>query len=430
MIIFILGGSYMGLIKAFTGSAGGVLADLWKEFFVCDSIPADVLVLKGEKRITGRSANTKASDDLITNGSGIIVSDGQCMMIVDQGEIVEFCAEPGQYTYDTSSEPTVFEGGFGKGILNSFKVFGKRFTFGGDTAKDQRVYYFNTKEILGNKYGTPNPVPFRVVDKNIGLDVDIAVRCHGEYSYKLTDPILFYKNVAGNVDREYTRDEIDEQLRSELLTALQPAFAKISEMGIRYSAIPGHTMELSDALNEVLSKKWGNLRGIKIASFGVSSITASEDDEDMIKRLQRSAVLKDPTMAAATLTEAQAEAMKSAAANEGTGAFMAFAGLNMAQTMGSGSAKGLFEMGQQQKEQAAGTWKCSCGAENTGKFCSACGKPQPSAAGTWKCSCGAENTGNFCFNCGKPRPASNTWKCSCGTENTGNFCSNCGKPKA
>lgn len=387
----------MGLIKAAAGSAGGVLADQWKEFFVCDSIPADILVLKGERRVTGRSSNTRASDNLITNGSGIVVSDGQCMMIVDQGEIVEFCAEPGRFTYDASSEPTVFEGGFGKGLADSFKTFGRRFTYGGDTAKDQRVYYFNTKEIIGNKYGTPNPVPFRVVDKNIGLDVDIAVRCHGEYSYRLVDPILFYKNVSGNVDGEYKRGEIDEQLRSELLTALQPAFAKISEMGIRYSAIVGHTMELANALNEVLSAKWAELRGIKISSFGVSSITASEEDEDMIKRLQRSAVLKDPTMAAATLTEAQAEAMKAAAANEGTGAFMAFAGLNMAQTMGANSTKGLFELGQEQKQ--AGAWKCSCGAENTGKFCGNCGSAKPAEA--WICSCGAQNTGKFCGNCGK-----------------------------
>lgn len=391
------GADYMGLIKAAAGSAGGVLADQWKEFFVCDSIPADILVLKGERRVTGRSSNTRASDNLITNGSGIVVSDGQCMMIVDQGEIVEFCAEPGRFTYDASSEPTVFEGGFGKGLADSFKTFGRRFTYGGDTAKDQRVYYFNTKEIIGNKYGTPNPVPFRVVDKNIGLDVDIAVRCHGEYSYRLVDPILFYKNVSGNVDGEYKRGEIDEQLRSELLTALQPAFAKISEMGIRYSAIVGHTMELANALNEVLSAKWAELRGIKISSFGVSSITASEEDEDMIKRLQRSAVLKDPTMAAATLTEAQAEAMKAAAANEGTGAFMAFAGLNMAQTMGANSTKGLFELGQEQKQ--AGAWKCSCGAENTGKFCGNCGSAKPAEA--WICSCGAQNTGKFCGNCGK-----------------------------
>ncbi|HZK22277.1 MAG TPA: SPFH domain-containing protein [Oscillospiraceae bacterium] len=389
----------MGLIKAAVGSGGGVLADQWKEFFVCDSIAANVLVKKGEKRVTGRSSNRKGSDNFITNGSGVIVHEGQCMMIVDQGEIVEFCAEPGHFTYDSKSSPTVFEGGFGQGIKDSFKMFGKRFTYGGDTGKDQRVYYFNTKEIVGNKYGTVNPIPFRVVDRNIGLDVDIAVRCHGEYSYRLVDPILFYKNVSGNVETDYSRDTIENQLRSELLTALQPAFAKISEMGVRYSAIPSHTSELSQALNEVLSSMWEKLRGIKISSFGVSSITASEDDEKMIKELQKSAVLKDPTMAAAALTEAQAAAMKSAAANEGAGAFMAFAGMNMAQNVGGGAAKDLFALGNEQKK--ADDWKCSCGTENKGNFCSNCGNPKD--AGPWKCSCGTENKGNFCGNCGKPK---------------------------
>ena len=246
----------MGLIKAFAGAAGGVLADQWREYFYCDSIDADTLAVRGQKRVNKkRSSNTKGSDNIISNGSIIAVADGQCMMIVEQGKVAEFCAEPGEFVYDTSTEPSVFYGGFGKGLLESFKTFGKRFTFGGDTAKDQRVYYFNTKEIIGNKYGTPNAVPFRVVDNNIGLDIDISIKCFGEYSYKIIDPMIFYKNVCGNVTEAYRRENLDSQLKSELMTALQPAFAKISEMGIRYSALPGHTTEISDALNEVLKIK-------------------------------------------------------------------------------------------------------------------------------------------------------------------------------
>ena len=210
----------------------------------------------------GRSSNTKGNDNIISNGSGIAVADGQCMIIVEQGKIVEICAEPGEFTYDSSTEPSIFSGKLGDSIKESFKAVGKRFTYGGDTGKDQRVYYFNTKELIGNMFGTPNPVPFRVVDRNIGLDIDISVRCNGTYSYKISDPILFYTNVCGNVEREYAREEIDGQLKSEFLNALQPAFAKISDMGIRYSALPGHTMELSDAMNEVLTEKWGNLRGL------------------------------------------------------------------------------------------------------------------------------------------------------------------------
>jgi len=427
-------GIAMGLISAAGGAIGGVLADQWREYFYCEALNTDVLVSKGQKRVNEkRSSNTRASDNIITNGSIISVNEGQFMMIVEQGKVVEFSDEPGEFVYDTSTEPSLFYGGFGKGLVDSLKLIAKRFTFGGDTAKDQRVYFFNKKEILGNKYGTANPVPFRVVDKNIGLDIDIAIRCFGEYSYRFVDPLLFYANVCGNVENEYLRSEIDSQLKTELMTALQPAFAKISEMGIRYSALPGHTQEIADALNEVLTEKWKNLRGIAVASFGVSSVSASDEDEDLIKKLQQAAALKDPTMAAAVLTNAQAQAMQDAAKNEGAGAFVAFAGMNAAANAGGTSANSLYGMGQQQQQSgAAATWICpKCNHPgNTGKFCSNCGEPKP-VEGGWTCAnCGqAGNTGKFCSNCGKPKPEGA--KCpKCGYEipagETPKFCPECG----
>lgn len=432
----------MGLLKAGIGALSGVLADQWREYFYSEALSSDVLISKGRKRTSKRSSNTKAEDNIISNGSIISVNNGQCMMIIEQGKVVDICAEPGEFVYDTSTEPSIFYGGLGAGLIKSFETLGKRFTFGGDTAKDQRVYYVNTKEIMGNKYGTPNPVPFRVVDKNIGLDIDIAIRCHGEYSYKIVDPLLFYANVSGNVENEYSRENIDGMLKTELMTALQPAFAKISEMGIRYSALPGHTMELADALNEVLSKKWTQLRGVAVASFGVSSVSASEEDELMIKQLQKSAVMRDPTMAAATLVGAQSDAMRAAAENEG-GAMMGFMGLGMAQNAGGSSVQNLFAMGQQQEQAQAGNkaeskvqgWNCSCGAVgNSGKFCMECGKPKPDVSGNWTCSCDAGgNTGKFCMECGAPRPAdAASYKCNkCGWEpeksNTPpKFCPECG----
>lgn len=426
----------MGLIKAFTGALGGTTADQWREYFYCDSLSADTLVAKGQKRVSGRSSNRKGEENIISNGSVIAVNEGQCMIIVEQGKVTELCAEAGEFLYDSSTEPSIFYGGLGKGILDSFKTIGKRFTFGGDTAKDQRVYFFNTKEIMGNKYGTPNPVPFRVVDRNVGLDVDIAIRCHGEYSYKITDPILFYTNVCGNVAGVYDRSEIDGQLKSELMTALQPAFAKISDMGIRYSALPGHTVEMAEALNEVLSEKWSKMRGISVFSIGINSVTASEEDEKMIKELQRNAAYRNPTMAAATLVGAQAQAMQDAAKNTGgAGAFMGFAGMNMANAAGGMNARDLYAMGAAQPASAPAasakdSWKCACGTVNTGRFCSGCGKPQPAPEGAWKCECGAENTGRYCSECGKPKPEAKTgWTCSCGAVNKGKFCSECGKPK-
>ena len=436
----------MGLIKAISGAIRGVTADQWKEYFYCDSLDSNVLVTKGRKRTNSKfGSGNKGNDNLITNGSVIAVNEGQCMIIVDQGKVVEFSAEAGEFMYDTSSEPSLLYGDLGENIGKTFSQIGKRFTFGGDTGKDQRVYFFNTKEIMKNLYGTAQPVPFRVVDTNIGLDVDISVRCNGEYSYQIFDPILFYTNVCGNVADEFTKDEIAGILKSELMTALQPAFAQISAMGIRYSAVPAHTKELADALNQELSEKWGRLRGIRIVSFGINTIKASEEDEAMIKELQKTAVLRNPNMAAATLVGAQAEAMKAAASNTSTGPMMAFAGMNAANATGGMDANSLFAMGQQQaapnpaptaptqSASSADSWTCTCGKTNTGKFCVECGSPKPAPIQGWTCSCGAVNQGKFCPECGAKKPAgAPLYKCDkCGwkpedPKNPPKFCPECG----
>ena len=438
----------MGLIKAALGAAGGVLADQWKEYFYCEAMPADVLAMKGQKKISKRSSNTKGTDNIITNGSVIVVADGQCMMIVDQGQVVEVCAEPGEFTYDASTEPSIFSGSLGQSIIDTFKVIGKRFTFGGEAPKDQRIYYFNTKEILGNKYGTASPVPFRVVDQRAAIDIDISVKCFGEYSYKIVNPLLFYKNVCGNITETYVRSNLESQLRSELLTALQPAFGRISEMGIRYSAVVSHTTELRDVLKEELTQKWRDTRGIEIQEFGVSSIKADEEDEKMIKEMQRNVAFMDPSRAQAHLVGAKASAMQAAASNT-AGAATGFMGFNMANGMGAGLDQGIAQQVmmqqqymQQQAQQAqaapqpaAAGWTCSCGKSgNTGKFCIECGAKKPEASG-WTCSCGAVNTGKFCPECGAKKPEGiPQYKCDkCGWEpekgtNPPKFCPECGDP--
>ena len=424
----------MGLIKAISGAVGGVLADQWKEYFYCEALSAETLAVKGSKRVSGRSSNTKGSSNIISNGSVIAVADGQCAIIVDQGKVIELCAEPGEYTYDGSAEPSFFSGDLSTTVGEVISNMGRRFTFGGEAPRDQRIYYINIKEIVGNKYGTPSPVPFRVVDQNIGLDVDISIRCFGEYSYRITNPVLFYTNVCGTFSGSFRRDQIDSQLKSELLTALQPTFARISAMGIRYSALPGHTMEMAQAMNEVLSRKWRDLRGVEIVSMGVNSVKASEEDENMIKELQRSAVYRNTSMAAAKMVDAQAEAMKAAASNSG-GAMMGFMGMNMAQQAGGLNANQLFQMGQQaapapQAAPAADSWKCSCGAENVGNFCVECGAKRVQG---WMCSCGSVNKGKFCPQCGAKKPAAAPlYKCDkCGWEpedpkNPPKFCPECG----
>lgn len=440
----------MGLIKAGMGALGGTLADQWKEFFYCESMPKEVLVTKGQKRTTGRSSNTKGNDNIISNGSGIAVADGQCMIIVEQGKVVEVCAESGEFTYDTSTEPSIFSGNLGESIKETFKTVGKRFTYGGDTGKDQRIYYFNTKEILENRFGTANPVPFRVVDSKIGLDIDVSIRCSGVYSYKIVDPLLFYSNVCGNVEQEYSREELDSTLKTEFISALQPAFGRLSEMELRPNQIVTHNTDLENAMNTALSEKWGALRGLKVVSIALGSVTLPDEDAELIKQAQRTAIMRDPTMAAATLVGAQADAMKTAAGNE-AGAMTGFMGMGMAMNAAGGgmNAQNLFAMGQQQQAQqaaqtpqptptpqaapVAGGWKCACGTTVTGNFCPNCGTKRPAEDEGWRCSCGAVNKGKFCTNCGAKKPAgAPLYRCDkCGWEpedpkNPPRFCPECG----
>ena len=428
----------MGLIRAGVGALGGTMADQWKEFFYCDAIDKDTLVVKGAKRITSRSSNTKGNDNIISNGSGIAVADGQCMIIVEQGKIVEVCAEPGEFTYDTSTDPSIFAGSLGKAILDTFKTIGKRFAYGGDTGKDQRVYYFNTKEIVDNKFGTATPIPFRVVDSRIGLDLDTGIRCNGVYSYKITNPLLFYANVCGNVEQDYDRSEIDSQLKTEFISALQPAFSRLSDMEMRPNQIPAHTMELCDLMNETLTKKWSEARGISVVSIAMNPVSIPDEDAESIKELQRAAALSNPGLAAGALTGAQAEAMRTAAGNNG-GAMAGFMGMGMAANAGGVNAQALYGMAAEQKAAAsqpnANVWTCSCGATATGKFCPECGKPKPASTDGWTCTCGAVNKGKFCSECGKPRPAGvPKYKCDkCGWEpedptHPPKFCPECGDP--
>ncbi len=440
----------MGLIKAGLGAIGGTLADQWKEFFYCEAMGKDILVTKGKKRTSSRSSNTKGNDNIISNGSVVAVADGQCMIIVEQGKIVEVCAEPGEFKYDTSTEPSIFTGSLGAGIKETFKTIGKRFTFGGDTGKDQRVYYFNTKELIDNKFGTPNPIPFRVVDSKIGLDVDVSVRCSGVYSYKIADPLLFYANVCGNVEKDYERSELDGQLKTEFISALQPAFGRLSDLELRPNQIVSHNTELEEAMNTALSTKWGELRGLKVVSIALGSVTLPQEDAEMIKQLQRTAVLQNPNMAGATLVGAQADAMKAAASNS-AGAMTGFMGMGMAMNAGGGvNAQNLFAMGQQQQaaqqqmpqqqmpqqpQTPKVAWKCSCGAEATGKFCPECGSPKPIENNGWVCSCGAVNKGKFCSECGAKKPQGTPlYRCDkCGWEpedpaHPPKFCPECGDP--
>lgn len=417
----------MGLIKAVFSGVGSTLADTWKEFFCCDAMPADVLVAKGYRRTGKKSSNTKGNDNIITNGSVIVVNEGQCMIIVDQGQIVEICAEPGEYTYDMSTEPCLFDGGLSS-IKETFKIMGKRIQFGGDAAHDQRIYYFNIKEITDNKFGTPTPVPFRVNYQDIGRSFTVGLRCNGVYSYRISDPIIFYTNVCGNVTSFYGRSTIDNMLHSEFMARLSDAFSQLSNT-MRYDELPQNNLAITKTMQEIFKTEWLENRGIEIMSVAIRSVSINKEDEDRIKKFEDIAWNKDPLSAAAATIQAQNDAMLAAAKNSG-GAAVGMFGMNMAQQMGGMNAQSLYNMaGQQAAAPVSGGWTCSCGTTNTGKFCANCGSAKPAPAGSWKCSCGSENTGKFCANCGSQKPVENGWSCSCGAVNKGRFCAECGSPK-
>ena len=432
----------MGLIKAGIGALGGVLADQWKEFFYCEAMDMDTLVVKGQKRVSGRSSNTKGSDNVISNGSGIAVADGQCMIIVENGKVVEVCAEPGQYTYDSATEPSIFAGSFGQSLLDTFREIGKRFTYGGDTGKDQRVYYFNTKEIMDNKFGTPSPIIFEVTNKRIGMSRTVNVRCNGVYSYIISNPLLFYTKVCGNVEQAFTRDQIDNQLKTEFVSALQPAFGALAELELRPAQLPAKVNELKKAMNDALQAEWVESRGISVEKIALNPITLNPEDMKKIQEMEDAATMgSNPFMMAGRMTAATANAMEAAAANEG-GAMNGFIGMNMAgNAMGGGfnAAQQFYAMGQQQPQQAAPApasdgWKCACGTVATGNFCPECGSKKPAPSG-WSCSCGAVNQGKFCSNCGAKKPAGvPQYKCDkCGWQpedptKAPRFCPECGDP--
>ncbi|MDO4863286.1 MAG: SPFH domain-containing protein [Ruminococcus sp.] len=443
-----------GLGQAAMAAGSGILADQWKEFFYCDTIPSDTLVVKGQKQVK-KGVNNKGNDNIITNGSVIVVNEGQCMMIVDQGQPVELCAVPGEFVYDTSTEPTVFSGDFFGSLKDTISVLGRRITFGGETAHDQRIYYFNIKEMMNKKFGTPRPVPFNVVYPSINKSFTVNLRCFGLYSLKVSNPMTLYK-LCGNVKDTYKFSEVEEQLKGEINQKLQPAFAKLSQT-FQYDKLPGETEAITATMKELLNPFWLEQRGLELVTLAIESVSIPTEDEERIKKYEDLAWNADPRFAAATMVQAQAQAMQDAA-NNANGAAMGFYGLNMAQQTGGMNAQGLFNMaggdvpnmgggaagmagmagmvGAAAAAAASGaTWDCSCGKTgNTGKFCAECGKPMPApapAADTWSCSCGhTGNTGKFCAECGKPKPAdADGWTCECGTVNKGKFCAECGKGK-
>ena len=424
----------MGLIRAAIGAVGSVTADQWREFFTCDSLSNEILVAKGVMQTKGRGwfRNNKASTDIITSGSVINVNEGQVALIVDNGKIVEFCAEPGAFRWDASTEPSLFCGDFFKGMIESFKRIGYRFTFGGDLGSQQRVYYVNVKEILDNRFGTTTPMPY----DDPYYKTALYVRYFGQYSFRITDPVIFFSNIAGNVADTYTRSQLMDTCTNEFMTALDSSLAQCAVEGVKFSLLPTKQREIAAYMNQTLDEEWHQKRGMEIISVALVKVTPDDKSRERIEEFDSNVMHSDPNAMTGGLAYAQMKAMQNAASNE-NGAMNAFLGLGMATNfMGGANAQGnlmenaqkLAKEKQQQNDSQAAQKVCTgCGQKFDGRFCPACGMKYEEEA-SWICpSCGKTGTGNFCPECGTKKPTG--YSCTCGyhSDSPFRFCPECGK---
>lgn len=429
----------MGIIKAVGQAVSGGFADQWLEVYEPDDMGERTVFTSGVRIRKGQ--NVKGTDNTVSNGSVIHVYDNQFMMLLDGGKVVDYTAEPGYYKVDNSTLPSFFNGQFQDTLKESLN----RIRFGGQTPTKQQVFYLNLQEIKGIKFGTRNPINYF----DNFYNAELFLRAHGSYSIKITDPLKFYQEVIPRNQEHVNIENVNEQYISEFMEAFQAAVNQMSAEGIRISFVPSKGMELSRYMADILDENWKQLRGMEVLAVGVASISYNEESQKLINMRNEGAMLSDPTVREGYLQGHMARGLEGAG-NNASGAMAGFMGMGMAMNAGSGmmgaaSQTNLQQMqmnqanrqaqqmqpgqqAQQGKGQAApGGWTCQCGAANSGKFCSECGKPAPAPG--WTCECGAVNSGKFCSECGKPAPASE-WTCGCGAVNKGKFCSNCGKPRA
>lgn len=428
----------MGIIKAVAQAVGGALADQWLEVYEPDDMGDMTVFTSGVLMRQGQ--NKKGTENTVSNGSIIHVYDNQFMMLVDGGKVVDYTAEPGYYKVDNSSLPSMFNGQFKDTLKESFS----RIKYGGQTPTAQKVFYINLQEIKGIKFGTRNPINYFDAFYN----AELFLRAHGNYSIKITDPLRFYAEAIPRNKDHVEINDINEQYLSEFLEALQTSINQLSADGVRISYVPSKGRELSKYMAQTLDEDWNQMRGMEIQSVGIASISYDEESTKLINMRNQGAMLGDPTVREGYVQGAMARGLEAAGSNA-NGAMAGFMGMGVGMQaggamMGNASQVNLAQMQMQQQAAAnqaaaqptgaaaqtagnAAGWTCECGASNTGKFCSECGKPQPQA-NTWTCECGNVNTGKFCSECGKPAPAAD-WTCECGTVNSGKFCGNCGKAR-
>lgn len=394
----------MGIIKAVGQAVSGGLADLWLETIEADDMGEQIVFTSGVKVRKGQ--NTKGTDNTVSNGSMIHVYDNQFMMLVDGGKIIDYTAEPGYYKVDNSSMPSLLNGELEGTLAETFD----RIRFGGETPREQKVYFVNLQEIKGIKFGTRNPINYF----DNFYNAELFLRAHGTYSIRITNPLQFYAEVIPKNKDRVDINDINEQYISEFLEGLQSAINQMSADGIRISHVSGKAREVGKYMASILDEDWNKMRGMEIQSVGIASVSYDETSQKLINLRNEGAMLSDPSIREGYVQAAMARGLEAAGSNA-NGSMAGFMGMGMGMNM-SGAMMGQASqtnLAQMQMQQAQGnaqqqqsvmeekTWTCECGSVNSGKFCSECGKAAP--AKEWVCSCGQLNSGKFCSECGKPR---------------------------
>ena len=433
----------MGIVKAAASAVGSGLGDQWLEVIQADNMGPETVFTGGVALRPGKGANTRGSVGIVSNGSRILVAPNQFMLLADGGKVIDYTAEPGYYEVNNSSSPSLFNGEFGEALKEVFS----RIKYGGVSSKGQQVYFINTQEIKGNKFGTPNPVNYF----DSFYNAELFLRAHGDYSIRIVNPLLFFSEVIPRNASHVDFSEINEQYRSEFLEAFQAALNQMSVDGERISFVTSRAGVLSRYMDDALDETWKKLRGMEVVRVGIASLSYDETSQKLINMRNQGAMMGDPSIREGYVQSSIAEGIQAAGSNpNGAAIGMMGVGMGMSGGLGYMGMASQTNMQQMQMNQAAnqrfeqpkegglnsggasaskeGEWVCSCGTENSGKFCTECGKPRP-ASETWICSCGTENSGKFCTECGKPRPVSGEWVCSCGAVNSGKFCTECGKPR-
>lgn len=418
----------MGIIRALAGAIGGGLADQWLEVYESDYMGPSTITAPGVmvRQNDSRNSNRKGTADTISNGSIIQVKEGQFMLLVDGGKVIDYSGEAGYFKVDNSSMPSLFNGELGDTIKETFN----RVRFSGTTPYKQTTYFLNMQEIRGLKFGTPAPVNYF----DNFYNAELFLRAHGSYTIRITDPLKFYVQVADHdADSSIDVADMSEQYRNEFLTAFQTALNKMSSDGQRISFVLSRGDDLAKYMQDVLDEKWQELRGFQVESVAIASISYDEESQKLINMRNQGAMLSDASIREGYVQGSIARGLESAGSNK-AGAGQAFFGMGVGMsTMGSGfgtfSQNNAEQIRQQQAQQASqahpapnpdaaenhagaetvmagvatSTWTCpQCGITNTGKFCSECGTKKPDAS--LKCpKCGkpVSPQSRFCPECGQ-----------------------------